>query len=90
MSGMAAAGVAAPPVSAPARLMDFRRGVPWVAQFLKLALHSPARDHRAEALDELRETMTADELRRLAAWFEEAARLCGTVSSGTDAAAVVP
>jgi hypothetical protein len=69
--------------------MDFRLGVRWVAQFVNLALRSPAREHRAEALDELREALTVDELRGLAAWFEEAASIRATASSHAGAAAVV-
>jgi uncharacterized ParB-like nuclease family protein len=86
---VAAAGLPAPPVDSPALFMDFRRGVRWMARFLKLALRSPAREHRAEALDELREALTADELRGLAAWFEEAAVNRGAASSHAGAAAAV-
>jgi hypothetical protein len=69
--------------------MNFRRGVRWMARFLKLAFRSPAREHRAEALDELREALTADELRGLAAWAEEAAGSRETASSHAGAAAAV-
>ena len=53
--------------------MDFRRGVKWVARFLRLALRSPDREYRAEALEELRKALTPGELRKLAAWAEGAA-----------------
>jgi hypothetical protein len=89
MSAMEAASLPAPPVDSPALLLDFRRGVRWTAQFIKLALRSPAREHRAEALDELRKALTADELRGLVAWAEEAAGINGTASSHAGAAAAV-
>jgi hypothetical protein len=88
-AGLAPTGLPAPPVNSPARLMDFRRGVRWVAQFLNFALRSPLREHRAEALDELGEALTADELRGIAAWAEEAAGSRGTASSHAGAAAAV-
>jgi hypothetical protein len=86
---MPAAGLAAPPVSSPALLIDFRRSVRWVAQFLSFALRSPLREYRAEALDELRQALTADELRGLAAWAEEAAGIRGAASFQAGAAAAV-
>jgi hypothetical protein len=60
-----------------------------VAQFLNFALRSPLREHRAEALDELRKVLTADELRGLAAWAEEAAGIRATAPSHAGAAAAV-
>jgi hypothetical protein len=86
-AAMAAASIPAPPVDSPALLMDFRRGVRWVARFLQLALRSPARERRAEALDELRATLAPEELRRLASWVEEAAEARRADSRPSGAAA---
>jgi hypothetical protein len=67
---------------APALLTDFRSKALWVADYLRCVLRHEGGGYRAEALRELGERLTADELTQLARWAEEAAEARGATKVG--------